>query len=79
MKISELETYKLVEHANGICIIPARGSIPGAYELIIADTRSILIYLNRYLSERKDGKSIQESHAVAIRGATSFIDTFPRG
>lgn len=76
MKVSRLESYRLVEGNEHFTIMPARNRIAGTHELIISDMRGCLIYIERYLNERADGKAIQQAHVIALKGAQP---TFPRG
>ena len=75
MKLSQIETYKLVEAEGHISIVPAKATVPGAYALVTTDIRTLCVYLERYMWERAGGASKEAAHGHALRG----MRIVPRG
>lgn len=69
MNISNVLTYKVIEHNNFVAIVPQDGIVKGANNLIIADWHTCLEYLHRYLEARANGMEIVPAHEKALRGA----------
>jgi hypothetical protein len=75
MNLSQLETYKLVEAAGHISIVPAKATVPGAYALVTTDIRTMCVYLERYMWERAGGATMEQAHKVGLQG----MRIVPRG
>jgi len=75
MKLNQLETYKVIEADSHISIVPAHAAVRGSRNLIVADIRTLCVYLERYMWERAGGASIEKAHAVGLQG----MRIIPRG
>lgn len=69
MNISNVLTYKVIEHDKFVAIVPQDGVVPGANNLIIANWHTCLDYLHRYLEARAGGMEVKPAHEKALRGA----------
>lgn len=71
MQFSKLLMYKVVEISGALVIMGQHDNVTrkDAVPLIIADSDTMVEYLLRYIGLREMGKSLQEAHREALKGA----------
>lgn len=79
MRFSKLINYKVVEFDGGILIMGAKDNLqrPGVEQLIVADSETIGVYITRYMHGREMGKTVNDAHRDALKGA-SIIEASAR-